>query len=171
MKLKDQLMEKAFCHPRGKARFWGNVMQQPQVYADIGLEGAYRLYCRIAAIGFVLITVYPVSVKLLEQRLAQDWLHSVLHLGSALLAAYAGWFAINILWAKGFTWAVGFLYLVLGVYGWFAAGLFLESRFAIPLGVADNLFHLILSVPALILAGFDHLVRPIKPRAGVVPHE
>jgi hypothetical protein len=117
-------------------------MQQPQgiVYAAIGLEGAYRLYSRIAAIGFALITVYPVLVKLLEQRLAQDWLHSVLHLGSALLAAYAGWFAINILWAKGFTWAVGFLYLALGVYGWLASGLFLASRFAIPLGVADNLW-------------------------------
>jgi len=41
------------------------------------------------------------------------------------------------------------LYLTLACYGWSRPGLLLGTPFAIPLGVAENLFHLTLSLPAL----------------------
>ena len=126
-------------------------MDEPQP----GMNRAYRLYCRIAAVVFVVNTVYPVITKLLQERLAEDWLHSALHLCSALLGAYAGWYAPNIAPAKLFTWAIGLLYFALGVYGWFVPGLLLGTPFAIPLGIADNVFHLLLSLPALAIVVLD----------------
>ena len=119
------------------------------------MNRAYLLYCRIATVVFVINTLYPVTTKLLQERLAEDWLHSVLHLCSALLGAYAGWFAPNIVPAKLFTWGIGLLYFALGVYGWFTPGLLLGTPFAIPLGIADNLFHLILSLPGLAIVVLD----------------
>ncbi len=119
------------------------------------MDHTYRLYCRIAAAAFVIFFVYPVTTKLLQGRLAEDWLHSILHLCSALLGAYAGWYAPNVAPAKLFTWAIGLLYFALGVYGWFTPGLLLGTPFAIPLGVPDNVFHLLLSVPALTIVVLD----------------
>ena len=119
------------------------------------MDHTYRLYCRIAAVAFVVFVVYPVTTKLLQGRLAEDWLHSVLYLCSALLGAYAGWYAPNVAPAKLFTWAIGLLYFALGVYGWFTPGLLLGTPFAIPLGVPDNVFHLLLSVPALAIVVLD----------------
>ena len=87
--------------------------------------------------------------KHLQGRLAHDWAHSVLHLGSALLAAYAGWRASSPAPARAVTWAIGVGYFALGCYGWFTPGLLLGTPLAIPLGVPENLFHLFLSVPAL----------------------
>jgi hypothetical protein len=109
----------------------------------------YRRYCQAAAVVFLLITGYTVLTKLAQGRLADDWLHSVLHLCSGLVAVYAGWLAASPVPAQGFTWAVGVLYLALGIYGWLRPGLLLGTLFAIPLGVADNVFHFILSLPAL----------------------
>jgi hypothetical protein len=109
----------------------------------------YRRYCQAASVIFILVTIYTVPTKLLQGRLADDWLHSVLHLCSGLVGIYAGWLAAGPAPAKVFTWAVGVLYLALGVYGWFEPGLLLDTPFAIPLGVADNVFHLTLSLPAL----------------------
>ena len=109
----------------------------------------YQQYCRIAAGVFVLITLYTVVTKLAQGRLAEDWLHSVLHAGSALLGAAAGWYRGSTMPARLFTWGIGLLYGALGVYGWFTAGLFLGTPLAIPLGPAENIFHLALSVPAL----------------------
>jgi hypothetical protein len=54
------------------------------------MDRAYLLYCRIAAVVFVINTVYPLTTKLLQERLAEDWLQSVLHLCSALVGIYAG---------------------------------------------------------------------------------
>jgi hypothetical protein len=48
---------------------------------------------------------------------ADDWLHSVLQLGSGLVGIYAGWLAAGPAPARAMTWAVGVLYLALGVYG------------------------------------------------------
>ena len=84
---------------------------------SIQMDRAYSLYCRIVAVVFVINTVYPLTSKLLQERLAEDWLHSVLHLCSALVGIYAGWYASNIAPAKVFTWGIGLLYLVLGSYG------------------------------------------------------
>ena len=61
---------------------------------------SYRRYCRVATVVFLLFTVYPVVVKTIEHRLAHDWAHSALHLGSAAFAAYAGWLARSVTPAK-----------------------------------------------------------------------
>jgi hypothetical protein len=118
---------------------------------------SYFQYCRIAAIVFLINAVYPVIVKAYQQRLGDDWFHSLLHLVSALFGAYAGWGSAGMLPAKVFTWGIGVLYLGLGVYGWFTPGLFLNSTLAIPLGIADNIFHLLLSAPAWIIVAFEQL--------------
>ena len=115
------------------------------------MDRAYILYCRFAAVIFIVNTLYPMIVKLYQHRLAHDWFHSFLHLLSALFGAYAGWRANSMSPAKAFTWSMGVLYMGLGVYGWFTPGLFLNSPLAIPLGTADNSFHLLLSMPALII--------------------
>jgi hypothetical protein len=113
------------------------------------MEQAYRRYCKAAAVVFLLVTLYTVPTKLLQGRLEHDWAHSALHLCSAVLAAYAGWRARSPTPARAVTWAIGLGYFALGCYGWFTPGLLLDTPFAIPLGVADNLFHLLLSTPAL----------------------
>ena len=116
---------------------------------------AYRTYARGATAVFVLITFYTAATKLAQGRLAADWLHSVLHLGSALAGALAGWSGRSVLLAKWFTWGIAVLYGVLGVYGWFTPGFFLDTRAAIPLGPAENLFHLALAAPALGIIALD----------------
>jgi hypothetical protein len=83
------------------------------------LNRSYRLYCRVAAIAFALITIYALTVNIINQQLVHDWFHSVLHLTSAVFGAYAGWKATDIVLARVFTWSIGTLYLVLGIYGWF----------------------------------------------------
>jgi hypothetical protein len=72
-----------------------------------------------------------------------------------VLAAYAGWPARGPAPARAFTWAVGVGYFALGCYGWFTRGLLLGTPLAIPLGVPENLFHLLLSVPALVIVLLD----------------
>jgi len=119
------------------------------------MDQAYRRYCRAAAVAFVLVTLYTVPTKLLQGRLGPDWAHSVLHLCSAVLAAYAGWPARSTAPARAVTWAVGIGYFVLGCYGWFTRGLLLGTPLAIPLGIPENLFHLLLSVPALAIVLLD----------------
>ena len=116
--------------------------------ADL-VNPAYRTYCRVAAVAFTVITIYALAVTIIRQQLAHDWFHSVLHLTSALLGAYAGWKATDIVLARVFTWSIGALYLGLGTYGWFTPGLFMNSPFAIPLSAGDNIVHLLLSGPAL----------------------
>jgi hypothetical protein len=115
----------------------------------MAMEQTFRRYCKAAAVAFMLAVLITVPIKLLQSRLGHDWAHSALHLGSALLAAYAGWRAHSSAPARAFTWAVGVGYLALGVYGWFTPGLLLGTPLAIPLGVPENLFHLLLSVPAV----------------------
>jgi uncharacterized membrane protein YfcA len=109
----------------------------------------YLVYCRAAAVAFVIITIYALTVNVVRQQLAHDWFHSVLHLMSALLGAYAGWNRSDTIPAKVFTWSIGVLYFGLGIYGWFTPGLFMSSPLAIPLSAADNIVHLLLSGPAL----------------------
>ncbi len=117
--------------------------------AGIAMQQPYRRYCQAAAVAFVLVTLYTVPTKLLQGRLGHDWAHSVLHVGSAVLTGYAGWLARSPAPARALTWAIGIGYFALGGYGWFTRGLLLGTPLAIPLGVPENLFHLLLSVPAL----------------------
>jgi hypothetical protein len=85
-------------------------------------------------------------------------MHSLLHLCSGLLGVYAGWLAAGAAPARLFTWGVGVLYLALGVHGSVGPGLLLGTPVAIPLGIADNLFHFALSLPALAV-GLTDLAR------------
>jgi len=109
----------------------------------------YRWYCRVAAVVFLAFTVYPTVVKLIEHRLVHDWAHGVLHLGSAMIAGYAGWQARSDTPAVMFTWFIAVLYTPLGVVGWFIDGLSLTSVLAIPLGPVDNVFHMAVGMSAL----------------------
>jgi len=108
-----------------------------------------RIYCRVAAVVFLLFTIYPMITKILEHRLHHDWAHGVLHLVSAAVAIYAGWFAKSNTLAVLFTWAVAIFYTALGVFGWFIDGLFLGTALAIPLGPVDHVFHLLLGFGAI----------------------
>jgi hypothetical protein len=114
----------------------------------------FRRYCQVAAFVFAAYTAYPVVTKLIEDRLAHDWAHSALHLGSALVAGYAGWLGPPVV-ARLYVIGIGAIYGVLGVYGWFIPGLFLDSHFAIPLGPVENIFHLALAVPAVTIVAVD----------------
>jgi hypothetical protein len=92
-------------------------------------------------------------------RLAHDWAHSALHLGSAAIAAYAGWLAGSATPATLFAWAVAIGYGILGVVGWFIDGLLLATPVAIPLGPVDNVFHLALGGAALVVVASGRIRR------------
>ncbi len=104
---------------------------------------ACRLFCRYAAVVFAGITAYSVATKGIDGRLAGDWMHSVLHIVSAGVALYAAWGARRGALAVMFTALLAVVYLGLGVLGWFIDGLLLGTPVAIPLGPADNVFHLL----------------------------
>jgi hypothetical protein len=107
-----------------------------------------RIYCRVAAVVFLLFTAYPMVMKVLEHRLAHDWAHGVLHLVSAVIGVYAGWVAQSPSPAAFYTWTIAVVYTGLGIAGWFIDGLFLASPWAIPLGPVDHSFHLLLGLAA-----------------------
>ena len=115
-------------------------------------DGPYRTYCRVAAAAFVLVVVYTALAKLAEGELGGDWMHTALHLATGAAAVHAGWLAARAVVAKAFTLALGAAYGALGVVGWFGDGLLMGSTFRIPLGAADNLFHLLLAVGAVVTA-------------------
>ena len=111
-------------------------------------DETFRGYCRIAAVVFALNTIYPLVTKIAGDRLAGDWLHTVLHFVSALVAAYAGWGVARPEIARLYTWGIALGYGFLGVVGWAIPGLFIGTPAAIPLGPADNVFHLLLAAGA-----------------------
>jgi len=108
-----------------------------------------RVYCRVAAVVFLLFTIYPLITKVLDHRLAHDWAHGLLHLISAAIGIYGGWFAKSDVLAAIYTWTIAVVYTVLGVVGWFIDGLFLGTAWAIPLGPVDHFFHLLLGLAAI----------------------
>jgi hypothetical protein len=64
------------------------------------------------------------------------------------VAVYAGWIAKRTMPAKAFAGSLALGYGALGLFGWFTDGLLMGSPFRIPLGAADNTFHLILAFGA-----------------------
>ena len=81
------------------------------------MDEAYRLSSRVGTGLFILITAYTVPSKVAQERRVVVWLHSLLHLGSALVGAYAGWPSPSLLPAKAFTWGIGIVYFPPRVYG------------------------------------------------------
>ncbi len=122
-------------------------------------ECCYRRYAQVAAAAFLLVAGYTVIAKLPQGRLAGDWLHSGLHLLSAAAAVYAGWRSRSPRPARLFTLAVALVYAPLGVVGGFTPGFFFGTVAALPLTPADNVFHLLLAVPALALAATSAQLR------------
>ncbi len=112
---------------------------------------ASRLFCRYAAVVFAGITVYTLITKGFDGRLSGDWVHSALHIGSAIIAAAAGWGVRSGRPAVLFTAVLAVVYLGLGVFGWFIDGLLLGTPFAVPLGAADNVFHLLVGGAAALV--------------------
>ncbi len=110
--------------------------------------GPYRAYARVAAAAFVLVALYTVAVKGGRGELDRDWMHSVLHVATGGVAAYAGWVARTSGPAKALTLAVGSVYGALGLAGWFVDGLLMGTSARIPLAAADNAFHLVLAAGA-----------------------
>ena len=113
------------------------------------MERFYRRHARVAAFAFFLVAAYTLLAKLQHGRPADDWFHGALHLGSGPIGAGCGWYARAVAPGRAFTWGVGLLYSALGTYGWFTNGLLLGTPLAIPLGAAENVFHLVLGVLAL----------------------
>ncbi len=114
------------------------------------MDDAPRLYSRAAAVAFVLVAVYTVALKAPSGELSDDWAHTVLHVATGIVAAFAGWGARSALPARAFAAAIAVGYGALGVGGWFIDGLLLEREARIPLGVGDNVFHLLLAVGAVV---------------------
>ena len=108
----------------------------------------YRTYARAAAGAFALVVLYTLVVKRPGGELARDWMHTVLHVVTGLVAAYVGSMAERAKPARLFTATLALGYGALGLFGWFTDGLLMGSPFRIPLGAADNIFHLILGCAA-----------------------
>jgi hypothetical protein len=111
-------------------------------------DGIYRSYARGAAAAFALVAVYTLLRKAPNGELARDWMHTVLHVGTGSLAAYAGWIAGRAAAARALTIGLVVVYGALGVVGWFTDGLVMGSPLRIPLETADNVFHLLLALAA-----------------------
>ena len=109
----------------------------------------YVLSCRIAAVVFFLVALYTLAVKLPRGGMAHDWLHTVLHVVTGLAAAYLGWAHRGSAAPRIFAVGVIAVYGLLGMVGWFIDGIALGTRFAIPLGPAENVFHLGLAAVGL----------------------
>ena len=135
-----------------------------QFLADPSMNRSYRLYSRIGAIAFIVLTVYVPAVDAVRHHQDHDWFHDVLHLMSAVCAAYAGLVAVSIVPARFFTWGIGLFYFALGTYGWFTPGLLMNTPLAISLSAGDNIVHLLLAVPALVIM-VRHLLKSVRPKA------
>jgi hypothetical protein len=108
----------------------------------------YPRFCRAAAFAFTLVAVYTLVLKGSSGAIERDWMHTALHIVTGAVAAYAGWISADIAAGRLFTIAILIAYGLLGVVGWFIDGLFLDSRIRIPLGAADNVFHVLLAAAA-----------------------
>lgn len=117
-------------------------------------------FCRGASVTFFLVVVYTVAVKLPAGELGQDWMHSVLHVASGLLALGASLPTARPLAARVFTLGTLAVYGPLSIAGWFVDGLAMQTAYRIPLQPADNLFHLLLAVAALATVVAAHRTVP-----------
>ena len=107
------------------------------------------------------------ATKWQDDRLAGDWMHSALHVASATVAWYAGWGARRGGPAVLFTGVLALVYLGLGIVGLFIDGLLLGTPVAVPLGPADNVFHLLLggAAAAVLARTLNHASRRCNQKA------
>jgi hypothetical protein len=96
------------------------------------------------------VALYTLVAKVPGGEIRDDWAHTLLHLASGAFAVYAGWIAASPTAAGALTWALAIGYGALGVAGWFLDGFLLDTTLRVPLGAADNIFHLVIGVGALV---------------------
>jgi hypothetical protein len=113
-------------------------------------DSTFLIFTRTAAVAFVVVVVYTLYAKVPDGDIRDDWLHTILHLVTGIVAVSIGWVWRSAAVARVFTLAVGTCYGVLGIGGWFTDGLFLKWEFAVPLTAVDNVFHLLLAGGAMV---------------------
>lgn len=123
------------------------------VLAEFSSDNPFVRYARTAAVAFLLVAVYTLIAKVPGGEIRDDWLHTVLHGATGIVAASLGWAAHSVAAARAFTMGIGLAYGALGIGGWFTDGLFLDWEFAVPLTAADNVFHLLLAGGASVAGG------------------
>jgi hypothetical protein len=124
----------------------------------------YRGFSRFAAVAFFLVAIYTLLVKVPGGDIRDDWSHTVLHVATGLFAVYAGWIAAGETAAVAFAWALALGYGGLGVVGWFVDGFLMNTTLRVPLGAADNVFHLFLGAGAIVAIAVAW-ARTERPRA------
>ena len=122
----------------------------------------YRSYARGAAVVFLLVALYTLLAKVPSGQFARDWMHTALHVGTGSLAVYAGWIADRVTPAIAFTAGLALAYGTLGLFGWFRDGLLMDSALRIPLGAADNIFHLALALAAALTVAIATSSRELR---------
>lgn len=115
------------------------------------------------------MVLYTVGQKLPSGELHRDWMHSLLHLISGMLAMAASVHAVVLRAARLFTIGVLAIYGPLAITGWFIDGLALRTPVRIPLQPADNVFHLLLAGAALATIWSAHRARRCPPVTGAPP--
>lgn len=98
-------------------------------------------FCRRATVVFLAVAAYTLLVKLPPGDLSGDWLHTTLHVLTAVATAGGGWDRPRRI-ARPATRMLVLAYAIIGVTGWFVDGLALGTPLAIPLAPGDNVFHL-----------------------------
>lgn len=112
-------------------------------------DRVYRRFCVTASVVFLLVAVYTLSVKVPAGEFGRDWMHTVLHVLSAVAALAAATRWAGTAAARALTVGLLGIYGVLGTAGWFVDGLALHTALRVPLQPADNAFHLLLAGGAL----------------------
>jgi Domain of unknown function (DUF4383) len=122
-----------------------SVEAETFVLAGGSSESPFVRYTRVTAVAFLLVVVYTLVTKVPGGEIRDDWLHTVLHLVTGIVAVSVGWIVRSIATAQALTIAIGLGYGALGIAGWFIDGLLLDTEFAVPLAAADNVFHMLLA--------------------------
>lgn len=125
-----------------------------------GRDRLWGMFSRGASVAFLLVVVYTVAVKFPAGELERDWMHSVLHVASGLLALGASLPAARPWAARAFTLGILAVYGPLSIAGWFVDGLAMQTAYRIPLHPAENFFHLLLAVAALATVLVGHRTAP-----------
>jgi hypothetical protein len=115
---------------------------------QLQLRWGYLAFVRAATFAFIGVSIYTVAVKLPGGALADDWLHTALHLATGAVAAVVVYRGSRLL-AALLTLAVAVGYGVLAAVGILVDGLFLATAVAVPLATGDDVFHGLLAAAAL----------------------
>src|SRR5688572_2579608 len=97
-----------------------------------------RLYVAGLSVALAAQGLLGLAVKAVQDRLAGDWVHNLIHLCSGLAGLLCWRAGVH----RAFAVAFGVLYTLLGIAGWWWD----DPTGAFPLGAGDNVFHLAVGV-------------------------